>query len=853
MSDATPLDDVQWVRSNVHRFVQVQPRYEAFAKALHAVLEIATHELAPLAIVQTRPKSAPSFAEKIVRKRAEYKGDPLAEMTDLCGGRVIARTAADVLVMCKFMESHFDIDWPNSQDVSQRLRPTEFGYRSVHYIVSFKRGAFFGQRMNVQVPEEVYGLKGEVQVRTLLEHAWADISHDLTYKSAFVVPQRLQREFARLAAVLEGTDREFARLLTELRAYASNYGRYLTPQQAQSEIEKLRLVLELDPQNAALAVRLANLAMNLGQWDTAIAALSRFEQAGSLAALRDLGIALCRKHHAAPGDADFLRGRDLLEKAAVEKDPESLRALADAWCHEDEEQARRHYRAAYEQDPSHPECLLSHLGYEIACQHHDAAIPLMTPAIEAAITRCRQQVEAQINLPWAFLHMGLLQLLLRRPYEAMASLAKAIQLCATPFVLDTGVRSLARFAPIRDRLTGYEWARRLLLVAQVARSRESQPAGAPLPQHLRRRLEEVASRCDEGGKLAPINTPLLIIAGGCDSSVQAKMESYRTILVEAFRDFRGTIISGGTIQGIAGLAGDVRQVYPGRIRCIGYAPGYVASTATVDTDRNRYDEVRRTEGSGFSPLEPLAGWMDMALSGINPRQVRLLGINGGQIAATEFRIALALGATVAIIEDSGREAGRILSDGDWCDSPGLLRLFADPMTLRAFVGSGAAVSLEPQLREAREGIAQQLHQEHRREVIQRGESELKAEDPSLNDWSELPESLRQSTFAQVDHIVAKLREIGCDIRSLPAGGKSDFQFMTAEVEKLAEMEHGRFNAERLLAGWRWGPEKDVSRKISPYLVSWQRLPEGVREWDRSAVRRIPELLAKVDLGVVRVV
>ena len=37
--------------------------------------------------------------------------------------------------MCQFIEEAFDVDSSNSEDVSQRLRPTEFGYRSVHYIV----------------------------------------------------------------------------------------------------------------------------------------------------------------------------------------------------------------------------------------------------------------------------------------------------------------------------------------------------------------------------------------------------------------------------------------------------------------------------------------------------------------------------------------------------------------------------------------------------------------------------------------------------------------------------------------------------------------------------------------------
>ena len=127
----------------VPRFVAIRPRYLLYAEFLQAVLKQGCDRLAPLALIEARAKSIPSFAEKILRKRKAYmhpKGalsaDPLARMTDLCGGRVIAQTSDQVRTVCRFIEEAFDIDWSNSEDVSQRLRPTEFGYRSVHYIVA---------------------------------------------------------------------------------------------------------------------------------------------------------------------------------------------------------------------------------------------------------------------------------------------------------------------------------------------------------------------------------------------------------------------------------------------------------------------------------------------------------------------------------------------------------------------------------------------------------------------------------------------------------------------------------------------------------------------------------------------
>ena len=77
------------------------------------------------------------------------------------------------------------------------------------------------------------------------------------------------------------------------------------------------------------------------------------------------------------------------------------------------------------------------------------------------------------------------------------------------------------------------------------------------------------------------------------------------------------------------------------------------------------------------------------------------------------------------------------------------------------------------------------------------------------------------------------------------------EFTPEEIETLAEMEHSRWNAERLREGWRYAPEKNVEKKLTPYLVAWTDLSEPIREWDRSAVSAWPDLLAARGLRIVR--
>jgi hypothetical protein len=155
---------------------------------------------------------------------------------------------------------------------------------------------------------------------------------------------------------------------------------------------------------------------------------------------------------------------------------------------------------------------------------------------------------------------------------------------------------------------------------------------------------------------------------------------------------------------------------------------------------------------------------------------------------------------------------------------------------------------DPQLSaQDRERVARAIHENYRRDQAGR----KPAGDPALAPWGELPEQLRDSNRDQADHIVEKLEAIGCTVEPARDGAAAPFSFTQAEIERLAELEHDRWVAERRAAGWTQGVERDVANKVTPYLVSWDELSEEVREWDREPVRRIPELLAGVGLEIRR--
>lgn len=116
-------------------------------------------------------------------------------------------------------------------------------------------------------------------------------------------------------------------------------------------------------------------------------------------------------------------------------------------------------------------------------------------------------------------------------------------------------------------------------------------------------------------------------------------------------------------------------------------------------------------------------------------------------------------------------------------------------------------------------------------------------------WSQLPADLREANRAQARAILGKLASIGARVE--PGPGTEPFTFAADEVERLAIIEHRRWMAQRRLAGWRYAAVRDDRRRRHPMIVKWEKLSEYEREKDRDAVRRIPDVLARVGLRVVR--
>ena len=154
----------------VRQFKEIElPRYKVYAGVLRELFALATQSIAPQAIVQVRTKSVPSFAEKILRKGYE---DPFVQMTDLCGARIITHTKAEIDRFCEFIRECCEIDEAKSTDLTSMFLLTKLGYRSRHFVIYIPRSGWRDKgKISIPVPDSVYDLKAEVQVRTIAQPA----------------------------------------------------------------------------------------------------------------------------------------------------------------------------------------------------------------------------------------------------------------------------------------------------------------------------------------------------------------------------------------------------------------------------------------------------------------------------------------------------------------------------------------------------------------------------------------------------------------------------------------------------------------------------------------------------------
>jgi len=186
-----------------------RPLYEAFAEVVKAILtEALRNQNIKVASVEARAKTVGSFADKAAQPleadptKPKYD-KPLQQITDLAAARVITFFLKDIQEIDLIVGAQFAV-MERTDKADVLVKEDRLGYQSIHYVVELT-----SNRTSLPEYSRYSGLKAEIQLRTVLQHAWAEIEHDIQYKSVETIPQEIRRRFTALAGLLEIADREF--------------------------------------------------------------------------------------------------------------------------------------------------------------------------------------------------------------------------------------------------------------------------------------------------------------------------------------------------------------------------------------------------------------------------------------------------------------------------------------------------------------------------------------------------------------------------------------------------------------------------------------------------------------------
>jgi putative GTP pyrophosphokinase len=210
-TDAERSETAGPVHAAVQKYAELQPQ---LPEVTDAYVDLITQLLDDAGInylsVTGRTKSVASFAAKANRAvpGSPAHADPLVGITDQVGVRVITYVLADVAAVADLLSDQLVV--LDDRDMAQETASKgSFGYASRHVLVERKPGAG-GSTL----------LPASVQIRTVLQHAWAEFEHDIRYKGTIpeeFVPD-LDRRFTLAAGLLELADREFSEIRDRMQA-----------------------------------------------------------------------------------------------------------------------------------------------------------------------------------------------------------------------------------------------------------------------------------------------------------------------------------------------------------------------------------------------------------------------------------------------------------------------------------------------------------------------------------------------------------------------------------------------------------------------------------------------------------
>lgn len=183
----------------ISRWKQDKKSHKILTEKINEILESNVRKQGLNARILCRTKDDTSLMKKLYTKGFDY----YPSMTDKSAARVICKFKQDLQIVQEIIPELFEVI--SKDNKIHHLDFKEQGYKSIHFDVILKADS---------VEPDIYKLLknhvAEIQVRTNCEDTWAEIYHDIGYKTNSDMSSEIKREFYCLAGLLEVADNCFS-------------------------------------------------------------------------------------------------------------------------------------------------------------------------------------------------------------------------------------------------------------------------------------------------------------------------------------------------------------------------------------------------------------------------------------------------------------------------------------------------------------------------------------------------------------------------------------------------------------------------------------------------------------------
>lgn len=199
-------------------FGMLKPDLEAWGKFVDQTIKniISNYRYGEIQIFpKYRLKNEQSFINKALYRGKRYD-NPMVQIEDKVGTRVVVLVTDIVDRVSKDLKTYDQWNIKESKTKHEIFGevPDKFGYQSIHYIVTPKDNCCNFASGSSRLEQ----LACEIQVRTLLQHAYAEISHDNVYKGPYKNDPVILRQLAKSMALMEAADDYFCKTLEQVSA-----------------------------------------------------------------------------------------------------------------------------------------------------------------------------------------------------------------------------------------------------------------------------------------------------------------------------------------------------------------------------------------------------------------------------------------------------------------------------------------------------------------------------------------------------------------------------------------------------------------------------------------------------------